>query len=447
VNSANVVTLRPKSDVSSSKKQMKVLLLQGPIGPFFRILQQKFISDGIDAWRVNFNAADRLHSGRKNTLNFKSAPSEYEGWLANLLQTMDIRAVILFGTTKSIHVTAREVCTRMNIPVISLEEGYIRPGLVTVESYGNNSESPIAGKLPRRGAIARALPSQNHASSSLNVMGRYATFYYICHGLFSSKNEKSLFHKPDRTRLVSEFFCWIRNGVRKFTNQHHNSHVMEKLLEMYDRQFFLVPFQVSDDGQLSSNASNGWSNETLAMNVIESFAKTCPAKFRLVFKIHPLERGHSTLPSLVARLAHVHGVSDRIDIMDSGSLGLLTKHSAGMITINSTAGLSAIFHGVPLAVLGLALYRHPSLATIVTDASDIDQFWTTKHIASATLRRNYLAWLRAECLVVGDYYLEDIIEETAARVVDRSKEIIDAFKLEKSNSTPLSFISRISNNV
>ena len=443
---ANVVTLRPNDFAPSVLKSAKVLLLQGPIGPFFRALQDKLNANGFDAWRVNFNAADRLHSGRKKTLNFKSAPSDFERWLTELLMTMDFQAVIVFGATKPIHKIARLLCHRMSIPVISLEEGYVRPGYVTVEPSGNNAESPLAGLLPTNGVVLRALPHNPNAISSSSVMGRYATLYYICHGLFSTKHEKALFHKPERTRLVSEFCCWIRNGVRKYTNQHHNSQVLEKLLESFDRKFFLVPFQVSDDGQLCSNASNGWSNETLAMKAIESFARICPKKYRLVFKIHPHERGHTTLPSLVARLAHMHGVSDRVDVMDSGSLGLLTKHSAGMITINSTAGLSAIFHGIPLAVLGLAIYRNDSLATIIENANDIDEFWTTKHVASAAHRRNYLAWLRSNCLVEGDYYLEDQIDPTAEAVFAKCKDIIESRSYKEPNILMLPLASRVASN-
>src|SRR3546814_3668112 len=82
------------------------------------------------------------------------------------------------------------------------------------------------------------------------------------------------------------------------------------------------------------------------------------------------------------------GIADRVDVIDIGSLGLLTRHSAGMITINSTSGLSAIFHGVPLLVIGDALYANDKLAVCGNGQPNFDAFWTCGHRVSAAIRRS-----------------------------------------------------------
>src|SRR3546814_3667063 len=102
----------------------------------------------------------------------------------------------------------------------------------------------------------------------------------------------------------------------------------------------------------------------------------------------------------------------RVDVIDIGSLGLLTRHSAGMITINSTSGLSAIFHGVPLLVIGDALYANDKLAVCGNGQPNFDAFWTCGHRVSAAIRRRYLSWIRATCLQAGDYYAEAGIIKT-----------------------------------
>src|SRR3546814_14232724 len=94
--------------------------------------------------------------------------------------------------------------------------------------------------------------------------------------------------------------------------------------------------------------ARGWNSARLIAETLSSFAKSARADYRLVFKIHPMERGHSTDRKFIMQTACALGIADRVDVIDIGSLGLLTRHSAGMITINSTSGLSAIFHGVPL---------------------------------------------------------------------------------------------------
>src|SRR3546814_4538429 len=45
----------------------RVLLLQGPVGPFFRHLQQHLEDSGFDAWRICFNAGDRFFASRKRS--------------------------------------------------------------------------------------------------------------------------------------------------------------------------------------------------------------------------------------------------------------------------------------------------------------------------------------------------------------------------------------------
>src|SRR3546814_15133080 len=106
------------------------------------------------------------------------------------------------------------------------------------------------------------------------------------------------------------------------------------------------------------------------------------------------------------------GIADRVDVIDIGSLGLLTRHSAGMITINSTSGLSAIFHGVPLLVIGDALNANAKLAVCGNGQPNFDAFWTCGHRVSAAIRRRALRWIRPTCLQPGDVSLESGIIKT-----------------------------------
>ena len=250
-------------------------------------------------------------------------------------------------------------------------------------------------------------------------MGWYAAGYFIAHALTSHPRERKLFHKRSRSDLTSESFYWARNYLRKQHRLSHNFSVVQRLLERFDRRFFVVPFQVNDDSQLNSGASRGWNNESMALSVIESFARAAPADMRLVFKIHPLERGHADHWALVNHAATLHEVTDRVDIVDSGSLGLLTRHSAGMITINSSSGLSALHHDRPLAVLGKALYSHPTLATLVEGASELDHFWAAAKAPDANICHTYLDWIRVNCVVPGDFYLSSELASTLDGVTSK----------------------------
>src|SRR5690606_27578819 len=188
-----------------------------------------------------------------------------------------------------------------------------------------------------------------------------------------------------------------------------NFATVERLLEHHDKRYYLVPLQVSADTQLG-RAALGWSNARLIMETLHSFAASAPPTHRLVFKIHPLERGHSNDRHLAMQVARMLGVEKRVDVIDTGSLGLLTRHCAGMITINSTSGLSAIYHGVPLMVVGQAFYANEALATCARGNPDFDAFWTGGHVADPQLRQTYLAWLRKVSLKAGDFYVREGME-------------------------------------
>ena len=105
-------------------------------------------------------------------------------------------------------------------------------------------------------------------------------------------------------------------------------------------------------------------------------------------------------------------------MLEAGSLGLLTRHSAGMITINSTCGLSAIHHGVPLMVLGKAIYRHPMLVSHCYPQPDFDSFWDGGSTADGKLRHRYLAWLRCQSLKPGDLYAADGMMQACQSVLE-----------------------------
>jgi capsular polysaccharide export protein len=123
-----------------------------------------------------------------------------------------------------------------------------------------------------------------------------------------------------------------------------------------------------------------------------------------------MERGHSRDWNFIRQVCALNDVKDRVHVLDGGSLSLLTRHSAGMITINSTSGLSAIHHGVPLAVMGQAIYRHPELAFCVKRGRDLDRFWSEGFVAAPEVRERYLSWMQHECLVGGDFYAKEGIE-------------------------------------
>src|SRR3546814_15015681 len=83
--------------------------------------------------------------------------------------------VILFGSGRPIHRVACKAAKAIGVRILSLEEGYIRPGYVTVEPDGNNADSPLAGRLPPEDFVEdRKAQEQAVDYDSFRIMAFYA---------------------------------------------------------------------------------------------------------------------------------------------------------------------------------------------------------------------------------------------------------------------------------
>lgn len=414
---------------SESVTQNRILLLQGPVGPFMPVLQSRLIEHGVDAWAITFNAADRLENDHSNRIDFYGGLEDWRSWFMEYIQGANLDAIVMFGSERPAHKIARMIAHLNNVPVLSLEEGYIRPGFITAEWGGNNANSPFLGRLPE---ADWDMPAEESANSlrdfkSFNRMGARAAYYYAIRTLLTHGDSEELFHR--HFDAASEIFYWGRNLYRRIVGQGRNFSVIQRLLEHFDKSYYLIPLQVAADSNLAE-AALGWNTNKLIAHSLRSFADSAPEGTRLAFKIHPLERGHSEHSKLIMSTADSLGIGGQVDVIESGSLGLLTRHAAGMITINSTSGLSAIYHGVPLMVVGRAVYSCPELATCAEGNPDFSRFWTSKHVASSGLRRRYLEWLKSVALVPGDFYVDDGIQvavnsvwaKLEARLLEQSSE-------------------------
>jgi capsular polysaccharide export protein len=411
---------KKKDKIFGAKDRRRALLLQGPVGPFFNHLQDHLEAHDLDVWRICFNAGDRFYSRERNRISFSGDLKEWQHWFSIFVAAAKVDVIILFGSERPIHRIARQVAETRNIRVIALEEGYVRPGYVTVEHGGNNTNSPLAGSLPP--PSFDLLPPENESRKDFRGffhLCRHSAVYYAMRTFFTLGRQRTLFHR--RFNALHEGFCWVRNLWRRYFGQERNFRVMQRLLEHFDGNYYLVPLQVPGDSQMRE-AALGWNATRLIAATLESFARFAPFERRLVFKIHPLARGHSNDRAFIEFTARAFGIGDRVDVIDTGSLGLLTRHAAGMITVNSTSGLSALWHGIPLLVVGNAFYAHDELAICAHGKPDFDSFWASRQVADKALRRNYIRWVKQQAQKPGDFYAQRGMEAACQGVLERALE-------------------------
>lgn len=387
---------------SSVHLPRRILLLQGPVGPFFSELQDALESSGYDVGRVTFNFGDRVFARGRRHVRFDGTLSDWARWLNAEFVRHRPDAILLFGCSRPAHRTAREIAEAAGIPVLSLEEGYLRSGYVCCEVGGNNMHSPMAHCRP--GWTLRpptaATPVACNGRLSFAAMCLWGAAYYLLRDLASKRSEEALFHRK-RERIVPLVMGWAAHMLARLAT---------KLTEYPTRRslrrrpgYVLVPLQVAGDSQLEF-AARGWTTERLIDAVLKA-AGTTGLGTHVVFKLHPLELRSAALKRLIRRRQRHFGVpADRVTVLHSGRIGDLAARSSGMIVINSTSAFSALHHGVPVLVLGEAVFRHKEIVTTGHDESDVARFLAVRRSRPREGIQAFLAELKKQSLVPGGFY-------------------------------------------
>ena len=155
--------------------------------------------------------------------------------------------------------------------------------------------------------------------------------------------------------------------------------------------------------------------DTPMRETVASFAAHAPRHAHLAFKVHPLDPGLKWWSRRVARMAQAAGVADRVHFLDGVPLGPVLARSAGMITVNSTAGLNALEAGKPLLALGEAVYRVPGL----THESGRDRFWTAAETPDCVLFAAFQRAIAHHLHVVGGSYDDEALRHAVQGAADR----------------------------
>jgi capsular polysaccharide export protein len=171
------------------------------------------------------------------------------------------------------------------------------------------------------------------------------------------------------------------------------------LVTHQDKNFFLIPLQVGSDAQIHSHSKFNNVREFI-VEVMDSFAQFAPPETLLVFKQHPLERGYSDHSEFIEAKSKYLNISERIMYIHDQHLPTLLSHSRGCVVINSTVGLSAIFHGINVKNMGKAIYDMPGL----TFQGELKDFWTSSEKPDPNLYEKFNAYIINSTQINGNYY-------------------------------------------
>ena len=178
---------------------------------------------------------------------------------------------------------------------------------------------------------------------------------------------------------------------------------------------FVFPLQLETDFQIRRDGPPGGLAAALR-EVVASFADHAPPDALLIVKRHPLDDGLALWARQVRRAAGDSGVAARVLYLAGGDLNALLARAAGVVTVNSTVGLTALRMGRPVKALGAAIYAVPGLA----DPAPLATFWRSPRAPDLALVRAFEAMLAATVQVPGGFDGEGAeagAESVAARIL------------------------------
>lgn len=364
-----------------------VLLLQGPIGSFFSNFAKELEQRGFNVFKINLNGGDRFYYRNGNAIDYTGDLKEWGDYLERLITNREVGRIYLFGDCRAYHRVAKKVAKRKQVEVFVFEEGYIRPNYITLEKDGVNGNSPMKSQKLNLNGLRGEPAAENTVKKAVFYKTALQSMMYY----WAAAASKSRFPHYEHHRAFSWFpegSRWIRSGFRKMFYRHKERKVLEDVLAQYEDNYFVCPLQVHCDMQVVVHSKFN-SIEHFIGEVLNSFAKHAPANKALVLKHHPLDRGYTDYTNLISNLAGELGLSSRVFYVHDLDLPTLLKHAEGTVLINSTVGMSSLFHGTPVKTLGTAVYDIPGL----TSSGSLKQFWSSREPVNAELFsvfRNYL---------------------------------------------------------
>ena len=344
-----------------------VLLLQGPIGPFFSRFAIDLKTAGASVFKINFNGGDWLFY-RSNAYNFNQDPRTWPEFFEKFILDNHIEVVFLFGDCRALHQIVHAIASKHQLEIGVFEEGYLRPDYITLERHGVNGNSKIS-KLADFYADLSDL-------SKIQTFGVGKSFWYgaMWGMMYNAMSVVTRFYfrhyQHHRPLSIWQGLFWIRSFWRKWIFAYQQRNVLQTLINQTHKKYFLVALQVHNDAQIHYH-SDFISVEAFISEVINSFAMHAPKDCYLVIKHHPMDRGFHHYGKLINLLCKNKSLKDRIHYVHDLHLPTLLSHAKGVVVVNSTVGLSALDHLCPVIACGNAIYDLDGL----TYQGDLDSFW------------------------------------------------------------------------
>ncbi len=397
----------------TSKKNRSFLFLQTIASPFFKQLGTKIAAEGHVVHKINFNGGDQLFWHGFNEIDFRDSPDAFSPFITKTFNRLETTDIILFGDCRPWHILAIDLAKEQNIQVWVFEEGYIRPHWVTLEAGGVNGNSSFDFEK----AIKSTPPNNTDAKETVSVGGglkqriTYDFAYNFFNLFFKWKFPHHKTHRP--YAIWHEYATWALR-LLKLTRLRPNAKKTIELLSGSHTPVFLFPLQLDTDSQIRIH-SKFKGLEKAIESVMRSFAQYSDKNAVLLIKNHPLDNGMINYAKQIQNLSERLNIQGRVEFIDGGDLNKILAYCKGVITINSTVGMTALDQQVPVMVLGSAIY---ALNGLTATSENID-FWRKPNHPDMSRYEDFKSTLLEHCHVNGNFYTKTGIHLAVANSFSR----------------------------
>ncbi len=387
------------------------LLLQGPPGPFFRLLASEIEARGMRVHRINLSGGDRLDWPR-GAIDFLDTFSEWPVFFDRFLRERGITDLLLYGDCRPYHLSAHGIAAMRGVRTHVLEEGYLRPDWMTLELEGVNARSSLSRDKKWFVAEARQLPLETELPPiTASFRRRFRDSYWHYHNVVLGRLRYRHYRSHRSGSLWMEGFGWLWKILRAPSRRRSADAVLGALA---GKPTFLMPLQLSGDYQIRTHSSFP-DMQSAAAYTISSFAAHAPTEAHLLLKAHPLDCSFYSWPRFVAQQARRHGIEERLHFADGGDLERIVKEARGLVCVNSTSATLALAIGTPVCTLGEAIYDISGL----THQRHLDTFWSDPSAPEPGLYSAFRRVLVDRCMVRGGLASESAVTVLVENVADR----------------------------
>lgn len=353
-------------------KRRRILIVQGDWEAGMSLLALDLKDTGHSVAKVVFCAPDLIYRFRGIQSHiFRKPIDSFEDWLRDLVRRENYDTFFLYNHYRPYNQIAWNLAEELGMGCYVFELGLIRPNCVTVFS-NKTFPLPTLATAWEKIIAGHRNPKQAETPPEICQVSTAAKMVAFCSNFFISRVTSPLFPNFVDQREM-KLWSHFKHGLIhlwRFIERGRDCEFDPLFAGELSGSYYAVPLQVHSDTQITK-CSDYRSIEQFIKQVVRSFERHAPPDTKLVFKVHPMDRGYKDYTDLITGLDHRLG-GNRILYVDRVSLPTLLANCRGLVNINSSVGISGLVHHVPVITLGQAVYNLPDL----TYQGGLDAFWT-----------------------------------------------------------------------